>query len=242
MRGMTPPVTDVLDAYIDAHTTPLEPLLQELHEATYASVSSPGMIAGPVLGQLLRFLAAMTAPRLALEIGTFTGYSALAIAGGMPAGGRLITCEVSEERAEFARSWFRRSPYGERIDLRVGPALETVARLDGPFDLVFIDADKSGYPAYYDAVVPKLSARGIVVVDNTLRGGDVAAPRDDGDREMAAFNERVQADPRTENVLLTVRDGVTLIRLRGGVPGERAPTAKPLVDWPPEAGPQVVSP
>jgi caffeoyl-CoA O-methyltransferase len=210
---MTPPSTETLDAYVDAHTTPLEPLLQELHEATYASASAPGMIAGPVLGQLLRFLAAITAPRLVLEIGTFTGYSALAIAGGMPATGRLITCEVSAERAEFARAWFQRAPYGDRIDLRVGPALETVGGLDGPFDLVFIDADKGGYPAYYDAVVPKLAPRGIIVVDNTLRGGDVADPRDEGAREMAAFNEHVQADPRTENVLLTVRDGVTLIRL-----------------------------
>jgi caffeoyl-CoA O-methyltransferase len=207
--------TDTLDAYVDAHTTPLEPLLQELYEATYASVASPEMIAGPVLGQLLRFLAAIVAPRNALEIGTFTGYSALAMAGGMPTDGRLVTCEVSEERAAYAQSWFDRSPYGERIDLRVGPALETVAGLDGPFDLVFIDADKDGYTGYYEAVVPKLAPRGIIAVDNTLRGGDVAEPEDEGDRGMAAFNDHVQADERTENVLLTVRDGVTLIRLAG---------------------------
>jgi caffeoyl-CoA O-methyltransferase len=209
--------TQTLDDYVDAHATPLEPLLQELHAATYASVSSPQMIAGPVLGQLLRFLATMVAPRRALEIGTFTGYSALAMAGGMPADGRLVTCEVSAERAAYAQSWFDRSPYGERIEVRVGPALETVAGLDGPFDLVFIDADKEGYTDYYEAVVPKLAPRGIIAVDNTLRGGDVAAPEDEGDRRMAAFNAHVQADPRTENVLLTVRDGVTLIR-RAGAP------------------------
>jgi caffeoyl-CoA O-methyltransferase len=210
---MCPLFTDTLDAYVDAHTTPLEPLLQELHEVTYASVSSPQMIAGPVLGQLLRFVAAMVAPRRALEIGTFTGYSALAMAGGMPADGRLVTCELSEERAAFAQSWFDRSPYGERIELRVGPALETVSALDGPFDLVFIDADKEGYTGYYEAVVPKLAPRGIIAVDNTLRGGEVAAPEEQRDRGMAAFNDHVQADPRTENVLLTVRDGVTLVRL-----------------------------
>jgi caffeoyl-CoA O-methyltransferase len=204
-------MTDI-DAYADAHATPLEPLLQELYEATYAEASSPGMIAGPVLGQLLRFVTAMLAPRLVVEIGTFTGYSALAMAGGLPPEGRIVTCEVSEERAAFARSWFDRSPWSDRIELRVGPALETVAALDGPFDLVFIDADKGGYPAYYDAVVPKLSPGGVIVVDNTLYGGDVVDPKDERDAAMAAFNDHVQADPRTENVLLTVRDGVTLIR------------------------------
>jgi caffeoyl-CoA O-methyltransferase len=203
---------DALDAYLDAHATPLEPLLQENYEATFASLSSPQMIAGPVLGRLLRFLVTMVAPRLVLEIGTFSGYSALAMAGGLPPEGRIVTCELSPERAEFARSYFGRSPWAERIELRVGPALETVGGLDGPFDFVFIDADKTGYPDYYDAVVPKLSPRGLIVVDNTLRGGDVADPVDDGDRAMAAFNDHVHADTRTENVVLSVRDGVTLIR------------------------------
>jgi caffeoyl-CoA O-methyltransferase len=215
---MTPLFTETLDAYVDAHATPLEPLLQENYEATYASLSTPQMIAGPVLGQLLRFLVAMLAPRLVLEIGTFSGYSALAMAGGLPPEGRIVTCELSPERAEFAQGYFDRSPWGDRIDLRVGPALDTVTALDGLFDFVFIDADKEGYRGYYDAVVPKLSPRGVIAVDNTLRGGDVAEPVDDGDRGMAAFNAHVQADERTENVTLSVRDGVTLIR-RAGEPG-----------------------
>src|SRR6266536_3743521 len=126
---MSPPFADKLDAYLDAHTTPLEPLLKELHEATYASLSAPQMIAGPVLGRLLRFLVAMVAPRLVVEIGTFSGYSALAMAGGPPAGGRIVTCELSHERAEFARGYFDRSPYRDRIEQRVGPALDTVAAL-----------------------------------------------------------------------------------------------------------------
>jgi caffeoyl-CoA O-methyltransferase len=212
---MCPLLTDTLDAYVDAHATPLEPLLQENYEATYASLSAPQMIAGPVLGRLLRFLVAMAAPRLVLEIGTFSGYSALAMAGGLPPEGRIVTCELSPERAEFAQGYFDRSPWGDRIDVRVGPALETVRALEGPFDFVFIDADKDGYPGYYDAVVPKLSPRGVIAVDNTLSGGDVAAPVDERDRAMAAFNAHVQADERTENVLLSVRDGVTLIRLAG---------------------------
>jgi predicted O-methyltransferase YrrM len=211
---MSPLSTATIDAYVDAHTTPLEPLLQELHEATYVEMSSPQMIAGPTAGQLLRFLVRLVAPQLVVEIGTFTGYSALAMAGGLPEGGQIVTCEVSPERARFAQSWFDRSPLGERIEVRVGPALETVAALDGPFDFVFIDADKEGYTGYYEAVVPKLSPRGVIVVDNTLRDGDVAEPVDDGDRSMAAFNAHVHDDPRTENVVLTVRDGVTVIRLR----------------------------
>jgi len=215
---MTPLFTETLDAYVDAHATPLEPLLRENYEATHASLSTPQMIAGPVLGRLLRFLVAMLAPRLVLEIGTFSGYSALAMAGGLPPEGRIVTCELSPERAEFAQGYFDRSPWGDRIDLRVGPALDTVTALDGPFDFVFIDADKDGYPGYYEAVVPKLSPRGVIAVDNTLYGGDVAEPMDDGDRGMAAFNAHVQADERTENVLLSVRDGVTLIR-RAGEPG-----------------------
>jgi predicted O-methyltransferase YrrM len=215
---MTPLFSETLDAYVDAHATPLEPLLRENYEATHASLDTPQMIAGPVLGRLLRFLVAMLEPRLVLEIGTFSGYSALAMAGGLPPEGRIVTCELSPERAEFAQGYFDRSPWRDRIDLRVGPALDTVTALDGPVDFVFIDADKDGYPGYYEAVVPKLSPRGVIAVDNTLYGGDVADPADDGDRAMAAFNAHVQADERTENVLLSVRDGVTLIR-RAGEPG-----------------------
>jgi caffeoyl-CoA O-methyltransferase len=148
-----------------------------------------------------------------LEIGTFSGYSAMAMAGGLPPDGRIVTCELSPERAEFARGYFDRSPWSDRIDVRVGPALDTVDGLDGPFDFVFIDADKDGYTGYYEAVVPKLSPRGVIAVDNTLSGGDVADPVDERDRAMAAFNAHVQADGRTENVVLSVRDGVTLIRL-----------------------------
>ena len=212
---MCPIFSEALDAYVDAHATPLEPLLQENREETYASLSSPQMIAGPVVGRLLRLLVSLAAPRLVLEIGTFTGYSALAMAGGLPPDGRIVTCELSPERAEFAQGYFDRSPWADRIDLRVGPALDTVEALDGPFDFVFIDADKDGYTGYYEAVVPKLSPRGVIAVDNTLNGGDVVEPVDERDRVMAAFNDHVHADERTENVLLSARDGVTLIRLAG---------------------------
>jgi len=216
---MPPDFSEALDAYLDAHATPLEPLLQENYEETYASLSSPQMIAGPVVGRLLRFLVALVAPRLVVEIGTFSGYSAMAMAGGLPPGGRIVTCELSPERAAFAQGYFDRSPWADRIEVRVGPALETLHGLDSPIDFAFIDADKEGYPAYYDAVVPKLSPRGVIAADNTLSGGDVVDPVDERDRAMAAFNAHVLADERTESVLLSVRDGVTLIRL-AGAPGE----------------------
>jgi predicted O-methyltransferase YrrM len=203
-----------LDDYVAAHSTPVGSLLDELEAATRASLTSPGMLAGPVVAALLRFLVGLLPARLVLEIGTYSGYSTLAMASALPEDGRLITCELSEERSAFARSWFRRSPHGARIEQRVGPALDTIATLDGSFDLVFIDADKEGYRGYYDAVVPKLSARGVIAADNTLRSGSVLDPDDDVARAMAAFNEHVQADSRTENVILTVRDGLTLIRRR----------------------------
>src|SRR5512132_4568730 len=135
------PLTDIpaLDAYLEAHATPLEPLLGELETATHASLSAPGMLSGPVVGRLLRLLVSLVAPRLLVEIGTYSGYSALAMAPALPDGGRIVTCEVSEEHASFARSWFERSPHGERIDLRLGPALDTLAVLDGPYAFVFID-------------------------------------------------------------------------------------------------------
>jgi predicted O-methyltransferase YrrM len=209
------PATPDLDEYAQAHTTPLEPLLADLADATRAELGMEQMLSGPVVGQLLRFLVALASPRTVVEIGTFSGFSALAMAPALPDGGRIITCELSEERAAFAQSWFDRSSYGARIELRRGPALETVDALDGSFDLVFIDADKEGYPDYYEAVVTRLSPGGLIAVDNTLRDGTVLDPNDERGQLMAAFNAHVQADPRTENVLLPVRDGLTLIRRTG---------------------------
>lgn len=202
---------DALHAYVEAHTTPLEPLLRELFDATHASLELPQMLAGPINGRLLRLLVSLHKPQLILEIGTYSGYSALAMAPALPPGGRIVTCELSEEHAEFARSWFARSPHGERIDLRVGPALDTIAQLDGPFDLVFIDADKEGYVGYYEAALPKLAPDGLILADNTLSNGRVLTADNEQGEVMRRFNDHVQADPRTENVLLTVRDGVTAI-------------------------------
>jgi caffeoyl-CoA O-methyltransferase len=139
----------------------------------------------------------------------------VAMASGLAPGGRVITCEIDPKRAEFARARFAAAGLADRIELRLGPAIETINSLGGPFDLVFIDADKTGYLAYYEAVLPKLSAHGLIVVDNTLRSGTIltsARGRDAGAHSMTQFNNHVAADPRAICVMLTVRDGLTLIR------------------------------
>ncbi len=189
------------EEYAEAHTSAPEPYLQRLAEETRESLSSPGMLSGPVVGRLLEFLVWSLQPQLVLEIGTYSGYSALSMARGLPPGGRIITCEADPERAAFARRHVDR--HG-RISVREGDALATVASLDGPFDLVFIDANKDGYVDYYEAVVPKLSARGVIVADNTLNHERLEG--------IARFNEHVARDDRTVQVVLTVREGVTLIR------------------------------
>jgi caffeoyl-CoA O-methyltransferase len=173
------------------------------------------MLTGTVEGRFLELLVFAAGARRVLEIGTFSGYSALAMAAGLPPGGAIVTCEVSEEHAAVARRHIATSPYADQIEVRVGPALETIAALDGPFDLVFIDADKESYPAYYEACVPKLAERGLMAIDNTLQSGRVVDPAPDDERAqgMARFNAMVLADPRTTSVMLTVRDGVTLVRL-----------------------------
>jgi caffeoyl-CoA O-methyltransferase len=155
-------------------------------------------------------------PRLVLEIGTYSGYSALSMAGALPEGARIVSCELSDEHADVAERHIAAAGFADRIEVRRGPAIDTIASLDGPFDLVFIDADKESYRAYYEAVVPKLAERGLIVADNVLWSGRVAAPPSDDDLEstvaMREFNDRVAADERVVSVMLSVRDGVTLVR------------------------------
>src|SRR3954454_15705760 len=194
--------------YVERMSSPHEPLLAELSEETRETLSSPGMLTGPVAGRFLELLVWGAQPQRVLEIGTFSGHSALAMAAALPAGGRIDACELDPERAAVAQRFFDRSPHGSKITLHVGPALETVRGLEGEFDFVFIDAEKEGYVGYYEEVLPRLSARGLIVADNTLAGGSVVDERP----PIAAFNEHVAADPRSVQVLLTVRDGMTLIR------------------------------
>jgi caffeoyl-CoA O-methyltransferase len=202
------------EAYAEASTTPVRPELNALAEETRATLQSPQMLTGPVEGRLLEMLVHLVRPTTVLEIGTYSGYSALSMAGAMPPDAQLITCELSEEHAAFARRHFQHSKYADRIDLRVGPALDTLSALEGPFDLVFIDADKTGYEAYFEAVLPKLSSHGLIVIDNTLWSGRVYTEGEDDENTVALreLNARLASDPRVVVVQLTVRDGVTLIR------------------------------
>jgi caffeoyl-CoA O-methyltransferase len=179
------------------------------------TLDSPQMLSGPVVGRLLEFLVFALGARSVLEIGTFSGYSALSMAEGLPAEGRIVTLELDETHAEVARRAIAASPHADKIEIVLGPALASIERLPGPFDFVFIDAGKTGCPDYYEAVVlPKLAPRGLIAVDNTLRHGSVL---DESDASAAAaathtFNERVRNDPRVRCVILSVRDGITLIR------------------------------
>jgi caffeoyl-CoA O-methyltransferase len=203
-----------IDAYADAHTSPPPAYLATLDREARAELPYAAMLSGPVVGRFLETLVAFRGARTVLEIGTYAGGSALWMARGLAEGGQVITCEIDETHAAFARRHFAASPHADRVDLRVGPALDTIAALPGPFDLVFIDADKAGYPAYLDAVLPKLAPGGLVVADNMLRDGAVLeADPDEGTRAIQALNDRVSSDPSLVATLLTVRDGLMLIRL-----------------------------
>ncbi len=206
-------VPETIEAYAAAHTTPLPPLLAELQALTWERMGRRAlMMSGHVEGTLLQMLVASVGARRVLELGTFTGFSALMMAAALPPDGQLITCDVDPDATAVARSFFDRSPDGHKIEIRLGPALATLRMLEGPFDVVFIDADKTSYPAYYEATLPLLAPHGVIAVDNVLRGGRVVDPKDEGDRQTAAFNDLVQRDPRVTNVILTIRDGVMLIR------------------------------
>jgi caffeoyl-CoA O-methyltransferase len=174
------------------------------------------MLIGPHEGTLLGMLVRLSGARRVLEIGTFTGYSALCMAEALPKTGRLITCEINPERADIAQSFFDRSPHGRKIRLHLGAALETLADLpaSATFDFVFLDADKENYVNYYEAVLPRLRPGGVIIADNVLWSGRVLAPKRKTDRAVVKFNKHVHRDPRTECVMLPVRDGVSLIRKR----------------------------
>ena len=203
-----------IEQYAEEHTTPPPGHLEAVAEETERTMSAPQMMVGALEGRFLEMLVFALQPQLVLEIGMFTGYSSLSMAAALPPEGRIVTCDVDPRAEEVARRHIAASPYSDRIEVRMGPALDTIARLDGPFDLVFIDADKTNYRNYYDAVLPKLAANGMIAVDNVLWSGHVIDPTDTSENTEAlrAFNDYVVADARTVKVMCTIRDGVTLIR------------------------------
>lgn len=207
-------IPKAFDDYCAAHTTPPVPLLAELETWTHAQVKHPQMLTGHLEGTLLAWLVRLTGTRRVLEIGTYTGYSALAMAAALPADGELVTCDNDPKHAGIAQSYFDRSPHGRKIKLILGPALETIASLPAHtmFDLVFLDADKENYSNYYEAILPRLQPNGLLVIDNVLWSGKVLAPRKKTDKAIVALNERVRADVRVECLMLPVRDGMLLVR------------------------------
>jgi caffeoyl-CoA O-methyltransferase len=205
-----------LEEYAEQHTTPPEPLLRQLAEETRATLECPQMLTGTIEGRFLELLVHGLGARRVLEIGTYSGYGTLSMAAGLPPGGRIDTCELDPERASVARRYVDEAGYADRVTIHEGPALDTVRALEGDFDFVFIDADKENYVNYYAAVVPRLSEHGLIAADNTLWSGRVIDPSDNDEstRAIREFNDHVVADERVIAVMLSIRDGVTLIRRR----------------------------
>jgi predicted O-methyltransferase YrrM len=207
-------VRDEIESYAEEHTTPHGELLARLADETRATLECPQMLTGQVEGRFLQMLVHVTGARRVLELGTYSGYSAISMAASLPSDGHIDTCEAEPDHADVARRYIAEAGYGERITVHLGPAVETLRRLEGPYDLVFVDADKTGYADYFEAVLPKLSERGLLAFDNTLQSGRVVDEPDanDGTRAIVELNDRLVRDERVVCVLLTVRDGLTLVR------------------------------
>jgi caffeoyl-CoA O-methyltransferase len=204
-----------IEEYAESHTTPDGELFERLAEETRAKTTAPQMMVGRIEGRFLATLVALSGARRILEFGTFTGYSSISMASALPSDGKVITLDVDPEATAIARRYMDESGHGGKIEIRLGPALETLQDVAGPFDLVFIDADKPNYVNYYEAALPLLADDGLLIADNVLWSGRVVD--DDGDestRAIKEFNEHVRADDRVVSVLLTVRDGMTLVRKR----------------------------
>jgi caffeoyl-CoA O-methyltransferase len=208
-------VDENVERYAEEHTTPSPELFRRLAAETIEKTTAPEMMVGEIEGRFLAFLVRATGAKRVLELGTFTGYSSLSMAGSLPPGGVVITCDVNEETTAIAKRYAEEAGLADRIDFRLGPGLETIAQLDGEFDLVFIDADKTGYVDYYEATLPLLADDGLLIADNALSSGRVLEDAVPGSTAaIKRFNDHVRNDDRVETVLLTVRDGMMLVRKR----------------------------
>ena len=203
-----------IEEYAHQHTRSEPELLLKLIATTHELTDYPQMLTGRIEGRLLKLLVLITRPRLVVEIGMFTGYSALSMAEGLPDEGRIITCDIDPEARVIAQAAFDASPYGNKIEIKMGPALETIRRIEEPIDFSFIDADKKGYPRYYEEVLQRTRSGGLIVIDNMFLAGRVLDPQDEAAHAVAELNRTLTADERIENVLLPIRDGVQLVRKR----------------------------
>jgi len=201
-----------IEAYAEAHTEPENELLRQLNRDTHAKIMRPRMLSGHLQGRLLALFSRLVHPHHILEIGTYTGYSALCLCEGLAPGGKLTTIDSNEELEGFARETFARSEYHTQIDYRIGKALDILPTLAGPFDLMFIDADKVNYSRYYDMILDKLRPGGIIMADNVLWSGkivDPSAAKSDRDTQaLLAFNKKIREDTQVKCLLLPVRDGI----------------------------------
>ena len=204
-------IDEKIEQYAFDHTSEEGELLRRLEEETYEKLEIPQMTTGRIEARLLKLLARLVGAQRILEIGTFGGYSALSMAEALPEGGTLVTCDEDPVAIAFAQKYFSESPHGKKIKQMEGPALESIKKLTGTFDMAFIDADKINYSNYYEAILPMIRPGGLIAVDNVLWSGRVLNPQDESDRAIHQFNERVVKDQRVESVLLTVRDGLNCI-------------------------------
>ncbi len=205
-------VDEKIEDYCRAHTTPLPEIFTRLREATFATMPLPQMQVGLLEGRFLALLVAITGAKRVLELGTYTGFSALAMASALPEDGKLITCDMDPNATGMARKFWAESPHGKKIELKLGQALDSIDQIHEPLDLVFIDADKPNYIQYWEKVLPKLRKGGVIAVDNVLWSGTVLDPKEKSDHAIVSFNEHARADKRVELVMLTLRDGLLLGR------------------------------
>ena len=209
-------IDPALLAYCKAHTSGEDALLKKITRETQAKVLMPRMLSGHLQGKMLELFARMIQPETILEIGTYTGYSGICLARGLKKGGKLITLDINDELETMVRGFFEESGLSDQIDYRLGNALEIIPTLSGPYDLVFIDADKSNYSTYFDLIIDKVRPGGIILADNVLWSGKVLLAEgqkiDKDTKAILEFNEKIQNDPRVENVLLPIRDGIMMAR------------------------------
>lgn len=205
-----------IQKYAEDHTIAASELLNKIDRDTHAEVMRPRMLSGHLQGRALSMLCHMIKPKRVLEIGTYTGYSAICLAEGLAEGGKVITLDCNEELEDRVRVYLGESGFNDQIDFQIGDALALIPAIDGPFDLVFIDADKPNYGNYFDMVISKMNKGGFIIADNVLWSGKVLKPADDKDKSTGAlveFNQKVHTDPRVENVLFPVRDGLMILRV-----------------------------
>lgn len=204
-----------IEEYALKHTKKSDKIYDELKAETYEQFDCPQMLIGDLEGILLQLLVKISGAKSALEIGTFTGYSGLRIASALPENGRLLCCDINPETSKIARKYFDKSGYGHKIEIKIAPALETLEALKNErFDFVFIDADKENYPNYFNKVIEMVHSGGLILIDNCIWSGEVLDPKTPEAKAINLVNQMVFSDSRVENTLLTIRDGIMLIRKR----------------------------